>query len=320
MTKLQPNLAPPSLSVTDLAGLVYPLFSSEKLDGVRATLEDGVLYSRKGIALPEACQERFAPLLAKVDHKHIIDCEIYSHEATFQEITSAIHGTKDIPIQLHVIDHVFKDEWYGKSHTIFADRLTNLGNFVSEYDPQRKFIQPVRQTICLTEKDVMDCLDGVLGAAEHYGYTAEGLMLRGLRQLYKHGRSTLKQKDFLKLKLWDTIDGIITGFKPKSVLTEEAKSTITDTDAYGHAKRGHRIGDREYVDEIGSIEITANIGARRVCFYAVFAKNSPDREKITWANRESYFGKWCEIEFLPAGMKEEGLPRHPRIIRLRPDK
>jgi DNA ligase-1 len=145
----------------------------------------------------------------------------------------------------------------------------------------------------------------------------EGSMLRSPNGMYKHGRSTAKERDLRKFKPFEDIDAVIVEFQQKARLTEEAKERITDKDAFGRSKRGHRKGDREFVEEVGStwIEYVEN-GETKRC-KAGYTRNSPVRTMITWENKDEFIGKHVDVEFQGTGIKD--LLRLPRIKRLRPD-
>jgi len=289
------------------------MLASEKYDGVRTIIMDGVAYSRMMIPLHDVFQKRFKPFLDKtIGTEHVFDCEIFNPDATFQQITSSIANEDGVPLKLYAFDYLTKEEWFSASVTEYLDRCINLGCVIGKLDPNWEYIRIAQQKICDTRREIEEYFNEVL---ERGG---EGLMLRSPSQLYKHGRSTAKQGDFLKLKDFQTLDGIIVGYNQKARLTEEAKEYITDKDAFGRSKRGHRKDDRELVDEIGSVivKITQEPFLDEECG-CMWKKGSPVRTMITWNNKESFVGKHVEIEFQPCGSKD--LPRIGRIIRLRPD-
>ena len=131
----------------------------------------------------------------------------------------------------------------------------------------------------------------------------------------------MKQNVFWKLKFWDTINGKIVGFKQQCQLTEEARENNTEKSALGRTKRGHRQGDRETVDSIGSVEIEIADGQvfpRGTRFFATWAKESPEiRTAMTWENREQFLRKHVDVEYQGHGSKDK--PRLPHIVRMRPD-
>ena len=319
----EPNLAPSEHP--DLDNLQYPIYCSVKFDGVRAVIIDGEAYSRKGLLLHTVFHERFKSFLDKtIGTPGVFDCEVFSPDATFQQITSSLANRDGVPLKLYVFDYLATDEWYGTSKTEFAYRQNHVHQILQRLDPYQEYAVPVEQKLCYDKDEIQAELGSVLANG------GEGLMLRHPRQLYKHGRSTAKATPekgggFFKYKPFDTLDAVIIGFQQKKRLTGEAKECITDIDAFGRSKRGHRKGDREFVDEIGAViceipnrtYINDKGKEQKYIFNATWSKGGTVRTDITWQNKEQYIGRWVEVEYQSCGVKY--LPRLPRIKRFRPD-
>jgi len=291
----------------------YPIYVSAKLDGVRALAIDGIMYTRAGLPFKDCVQQRFKIILEEAKQRGVVlDGELYNHYISFQQITSACsHEDKVECLRLYVFDCVSLVEWFGLSGTTYNLRRDAYLNICQEIDPRCRYIVPVEHCICNTKDEVITIHNQMLES----GY--EGTMLRPPNGLYKHNRSTAKEKDLRKFKPFETIDCVIVGFKQKARLTEEAKATITDKDKFGRSKRGHRKGDREFVEELGAIgELYEVEGTAKQCF-AGFTKNSSVRTEITWENREEYVGRHVEVEYQSVGMLD--VLRLPRIVRFRPD-
>ena len=313
MRPLSPNLAPSEKP--DLDKIQYPTLCSEKFDGCRTVIMDGVGYSRTWKPLHQSFQIRFKPFLDKTKGTdHVFDCEVYNPDADFNEITSSLAHLDGIPLKLYIFDYLTKEEWYGTSVTPFAQRIDNLVKVIKrEFMDLQDYFEVVEQKACSNRDEISEWYDEVIAQG------GEGLMLRDPCQLYKHGRSTAKATPekgggFWKLKAFDTIDCVITGFEQKSRLTDEAKATITDKDEFGRSKRGHRQSDRELVEEVGNVLVTTKDGVE---FGAMYKKGSPVRTMITWENKETFLNKHVEVEYQACGTIDK--PRMGRIIRLRPD-
>lgn len=310
MTATFPNVNLAPAGCPDLESLRYPMFASEKLDGVRAVILDGVALSRNMLPLHENFQRRMSTILRLLPREIVLDCEVFNPTYTFSQITSGIaHADEEnVRLYFYVFDAMSRDEWFGKSCTPFDRRRDLVELACDEYDPDKSFLVPVKQIVMPTAKAVQSHL------AEAVGVGKEGLMLRSPNQLYKHGRSTLKQGDFVKLKAWETVDCQIIGFKQGKTLTESARALNTDKDAFGRTKRGDCQADRESVDGLGSVEVRCPDGS--TCF-AMFTAGSEARSQIVWQGKEQWLGKMVEVEYQSVGTKDK--LRLPRIIRLRPD-
>ena len=326
--QLEPNLAPSDK--VNLDTVQYPTYGSVKFDGVRAIIMDGVAYSRKFLPLHEVFQKRFKPFLdLTIGTEHVFDGEIFNPDATFTQITSSLANEDGVPLKLYAFDYMTKNGWYGQDSTQFwqfSERLLRLQQVLMAMpqDIVNDHAEFVVQKLCHNKEEVQAWLEEVMSGG------GEGLMLRDPRQIYKHGRSTAKatpQKGggFWKLKPFDTIDAVLIGYETMNRLTDEAKATIEDKDAFGRSKRGHRKGDREETNEIGKwiCEVPGRTyiddkgKEQPFIFKATWVKNSPLRTEVTVENFEEHKGRWVEVEYMSVGMKH--LPRLPRAKRWRDD-
>jgi len=290
-----------------------------KLDGVRTIIRDGVAYSRTWKPLHASFQKRFKPFLELTEGtNHMFDAEVWSPKLKFNEIMHSLAHEDGEPLWIYCFDYISEEEWEGESTTPYSKRINQMLwvlKHKEETHINRRFkyddyVRPVQVTICSKPEDILKCIER---AAED---GLEGIMLRTPDQMYKHGRNTVKENVFHKFKFWETVDGIITGYKLKRELTDEAKAANTERDELGRTKRGHKKGDRQETDEIGSLEIT--IPDENIVCYVSFKKGSELREQITVETFDEYKGKWAEFEHLPCGAKDK--LRHGRLVRLRPDK
>jgi len=318
-----PNLAP--ADKIDLDKIVYPIFASEKYDGVRAIINEGTAWSRKLLPLHDVFHKRFKPFLDKtIGTNHVLDVEVFNPTASFTEITSSLANEDGVQLWLYVFDYMTAIEWNGTPSTTFTIREQMTRRVLEELDPECEYCRVVPQMLCHSKEEVLEFYESIIDVG------GEGVMLRSPHQVYKQGRSTGKAQPnkgggFYKLKAFDTLDAIIIGFENKRRLTEEAKEYITEKDAFGRSKRGHRKDDRIDVDEIGKVICqvpdrfyTDDKGNEQpFIFKSTWTKGSPVRTEITWDNKDQYIGRWVEIEYMSVGMKN--LPRLPRIKRFRPD-
>jgi DNA ligase-1 len=217
---------------------------------------------------------------------------------------------------LYVFDILSLDEWYAaKPWTPFCDRVGPYTAWCKEYDRDKRFVKPVEQYEC----EDADAVLALRQEAKRNGL--EGLMLKCPNSVYRHSRSTAKQNEFWKLKFWDTINGKIVDFKQKQQLTEEARENNTEKSLLGRTKRGHRQGDRETVDSIGSVEIEITDGQvfpKGTRFFAMWSKEAPEiRAAMNWDNRAEFVGRHVDVVYQGCGSKDK--PRLPRIARMRPD-
>ena len=312
----KPMLAPNG--EPDLNALRYPIFASHKLDGVRFLIFDGKMYSRNMEPLHPAVTQYFKPVIDWAQESGVcLDGEIWRPDTPFNTIVSWMAKEDMCPnLWLYVFDILSIEEWYDpKPWTPFRERASDYTSLCRLWDSDKQFLKPVVQYEC---EDV-DAVLALQQEAKRDGL--EGLMLKCPNSTYSHSRATEKQNVFWKLKFWDTINGRIVGFKQQRQLTEEARENNTEKSALGRTKRGHRQGDREAVDSIGSVEIEITDGQvfpQGIRFFAMWSKEAPEiREAMTWENRAEFIGKHVDVEYQGHGSKDK--PRLPRIVRMRPD-
>ena len=111
----------------DLTKLSFPLLASPKLDGIRAIVRDGVVYSRSNKPIPNKfVQDRFK-------HLEHFDGELIVGEPTahdvYRQTTSHVmaHDKHGFDVRFYVFDHVkHPDKPYRKRMTAMSDLLRDI--------------------------------------------------------------------------------------------------------------------------------------------------------------------------------------------------
>ena len=233
----KPMLAPNG--EPNLDTLRYPVFASHKLDGVRFLAFDGKMYSRNMEPLHPAVTKRFQPVVEMAEKSGVcLDGEIWTPGLAFNKITSAMaHPEMCGNLYLYVFDMLTIEEWYAaRPWTPFHQRIKRYADWCDNHDPDGHSLVAVQQHTCENAEQVLALQE----EAQANGW--EGLMLKCPYSVYAHRRVTARQNEFWKLKFWDTINGVIVGFKQMQQLTDEAKETNTEKSPLGRTKRGHRQG------------------------------------------------------------------------------
>jgi ATP-dependent DNA ligase len=253
-----------------------------------------------------------------------LDGEIWSPKLKFNQIQTALaHPKPDDGLKMYVFDILKTPEWYstkswkdedaGDHLTSFNNRAAHYTEWCKWHDPQGDILVPVEQHTCLNAEQVKEQLE------EARVQGGEGLMLKSPTSYYVHSRTTAKQNLFWKLKFWAECNAKIIGFKQGKTLSESARENNTERSALGNLKRGHRKGDREEVDKVGSVEVEVTDGQifpkGTRCFVGFTEEAYGLRTAITWENRQSFIGKHVDIVFQEHGAKDR--PRMGRILRLR---
>ena len=266
--------------------LRYPLIASPKLDGVRATVRDGVVYSRSNKPIPN-----------KHVHSLFKNCEYHDGELIVGDPTSptvyrdtvseVMSHDKTNGCMFYVFDHIelMDKPYFVRQQHIIAVPGTSVtklfGTAINNIDDLLAY-----EETCLTA-----------------GY--EGLILRDPLSAYKQGRSTAKEGILLKLKRFVDAEARIIGFEERMENTNEKTTNELGRSARSSHKAG-KIGR----GDLGAIHVDFN----GLTFYIGTGFNDKERRDI-WDKRDTYVGALVKFKSFPIGVKDA--PRHPVFLGFR---
>ena len=213
---LQPILAPNKIPTEEQ--VMWPMAVSRKFDGVRCILapgmtdlpEDntGILLSRSFKPLPNKWLKPYFARMRNLalHYDYVFDGELWSPTLTFQEIISYVMSQdKPIPencgLRYCIFDGMPVEHWNAGNEAPYTHRYLETSRKLQSQEDSR--CELVEQVLPKNWEHVQDLLSAELAMG------GEGLILRSLRGRYKHGRCTMKEQNMLKLKAFDTIDGIV---------------------------------------------------------------------------------------------------------------
>ena len=201
----------PMLAVNaDLSKLKYPVFVSPKLDGVRATVQGGVVLSRTLKPIPNKFVQELFNELEGFDGELIVGKP--SDPKSFQKTTSGVMSIEGEPdVYFHVFDIFSSNEEFGK-------RNKDLEVLLELSEPKRVIKVPqylVRDEETLLNYETMFLTQGF-----------EGLIIRSLDSPYKSGRSTVKEGYLLKLKRFTDTEATVIKFEPLVRESGEVEDTL----------------------------------------------------------------------------------------------
>ena len=264
--------------------LKFPLLASAKIDGIRATVRDGVVYARSNQPFPNA------KLQAKFKHLDYVDGEFVLGSPTRHDLCRATGGVtnskdKDVDdLQLYMFDHVLKlnDSFIDRRNRLFFDALRMSGAIIHE------------QRTVATLDDLLayeqECLDA--------GY--EGLIVRSPNAAYKNGRSTAKEQALLKLKRFTDAEATIVNYFEREHNGNEA--TVS---ALGRTKRSSAKAGKTGRGDLGGFVLRTSDGIEFSC-----GTGFSDGERLEyWGKRDELVGKIVKFKYFSIGVKTA--PRHP---------
>lgn len=219
-TKFEPMLAARKLP----PDLTFPKLASFKLDGYRALVKDGRVYSRK---LKPILNEYVQSVLGRKFFNGL-DGELAigppNDPGLIQKMGAIrrIEGTPDFTF------YVF--DCFRNPEDAYAKRLLLTQKIIEDaYENRIEFLEHFyvgnKKDLLILEQDALD-----------RGY--EGLILRDPEGPYKYGRSTERQQWMLKVKRWSDDEMVITGFEEEMENTNEAKKNELGRTKRSSAKAG----------------------------------------------------------------------------------
>lgn len=194
-----------------------PFFMSEKLDGIRAIMFNGKLYSRNGLIIH--APQWFLDAIPEGTY----DGELWTKRANFQKLSSIIK--KKVPRD---------DEWKLVSYRIFDDP-TSTNNFSVTYSRLSKVLpicsENTKSSVCLEQQTLADSHNEIMTHFRQIrNRNGEGIVLRK-NAPYKPG---VRTEDMLKVKEFKEREAKIVGMTYYEK-TNRLKSLVCEWKTpYGH--------------------------------------------------------------------------------------
>lgn len=274
----------------DPAKLRFPVWASYKLDGIRAVVRGGVVYSRSNKPIPNVHVQ------AKFKHLEHHDGELIVGDPTSKTCfrdTSSIVMAQDKPVDdvtLHVFDHVEHPEMAYVKRRRFLRKSSGVHTLVTH--------TPINSLAELTKFEAL---------ALDMGY--EGLIVRDPLAPYKYGRSTVNEGILLKVKSFQDAEAVVVGFEERMRNENEA----TTNELGRTARSSHKAG------KVGRGDLGALIVRRPDGLEFAIGTGFTDAERLDiWTNRDAWMGKLIKYKFFPVGGYDA--PRHPVFLGVRDER
>lgn len=278
---MKPMLA---YTIEDTSKESYPATLSIKLDGIRAIVVDGVVYSRSMKPIrSKVVQELFGkPEFNGLDGELLYG--EWNAPNVFNVTTSAIMATELKPefhkeaIAFVVFDYFLSDEDYNIREEL-AYEIINKSRHPQVYSLS-SFEAENEAELLVFEAEALE--DGF-----------EGIMKRGNTK-YKQGRSTFKEQGIGKLKRFSDDEAIVIGFEEKLHNTNEAK-----TNELGRTQRSQAQEGMVGAGTLGALVCEC----KGIRFTMGSGFDDAGRAEV-WANQDKYLGKLAKFKYFEIGMKD----------------
>ena len=276
----------------------FPYLVSPKIDGMRALVKDGVVYSKTMKPLP--CKK----LHDLFGHLHGADAEITvgppNKEHEDDDVFARSRGpimqiNGDADFRIYVFDNWSVPQLPAHKRVQYEFKL-----------PARDFrydVNFVTQFLAENQEDV----DRLLKKFLDDGF--EGAMLRQYNGLYKYGTSTEKESYLLKLKPLATGDAIIL-----DVIEQQANLNEATKDELGYTKRSSAKEGKVGKGTLGAFLVRClETGAEFSVGNGPGLTNAL-RDEL-WARRHELPGQYITFRYQAIGTKDA--PRQPQFLHFR---
>ena len=270
-----------SHTITDTSAVKYPVLVSQKLDGIRCLIIDGVAVSRN----LKPIRNEYVQAIIGMPEYNGLDGELIVGDPFAEDCCRVTNsGVMSKDGEPDFTFYVF-DRW-NLPGVNFTDRLpaTQSGDRIQRV--------PHRWAYC--EADLLRIEEVLLAKG------AEGVMVRSLGGTYKYGRSTMKEGTLGKLKRFSEDDFLVVDFEERFHNANPAT-----VNALGHTERSMHVENMIGRGDLGALVLEKSDGKRFTCGSGF---GDPLRSEI-WNNKEKYVRKWAKIKHFAVGVKD--LPRFP---------
>lgn len=293
----------PMRGVAPKRELTFPFYASPKVDGMRAMVKDGVVYSKTMKPIP-------CPTVhALFGHLHGVDGELVVGlpYATESDGAGGVFERSRGPIMR-------KTEQEADFRFYVFDRW-DLHDQAFEERYRRMYLELLPPTLPTSRSRILDQrlvvdqeeLDAYLAHCMESGY--EGCMLRDPTGRYKFGQSTEKEGYLLKIKPMATSTAIIL-----EVVEQMTNTNAAEIDELGYTKRSASKAGKIANGTFGAFLV------RDLTTGAEFSVgNGPglthEKRAELWDMRDTMPGQYIEYRYQAIGTQDA--PRLPQLLHLR---
>ena len=266
----------------ELEKLRFPLVATPKLDGIRAYVRNGVVYSRANKPIPNDLVQK---LFSKHEHYdgELIVGSPTAHDVMRQTMSGVMSKDGEPDVTYYAFDHL------ADLNTPWIDRVKKLSRKLRVNIHEWQLIGDVDTLMAYEQKNV------------DAGY--EGLILRDPNAPYKQGRSTAREGYLLKMKRFVDDEAVVIGFEERMHNGNEAT-----TNELGRTSRSSHKAGKSGRGDLGALLLRNSEGVEFSCGTGF---SDADRSEI-WTHQDRYLGKLAKFKYFPVGVKEA--PRHPVFL------
>lgn len=291
---IRPMLAKP----VEMEKLRFPCIAQPKIDGIRAIIRDGQLWSRTLKPIPnQFIQQYFADIA--MDTIEGLDGELVvgapNAKDLFQVTTSGVMSEGGEPDFRYDVFDIWNSPDSARTR---MEQAQERAESLERKNPRILWTPTVEvpNVEILTELRSIYMEQGM-----------EGMIIRDPDSLYKSGRSTVNEGCLLKWKEWVDEEGTVIAFE--ELMHNGNAATI---DALGHTKRSSHQANKIPGNMLGALVVENPKYTTPLRVGSGFTM--AQRQEI-WDNKPTYKGQLVKYKHFPIGQKD--LPRHPIFLAFR---
>lgn len=289
MKPFKPMLA---VACDDITKLNYPVMASLKIDGIRASIHNGVVMSRSMKPIPsKAVQEKFGKAEyegfdGEIIYGPYLDKNVFTQSTRVCMSHSLPEGFSMSEIKFFVFDTI------GEGSAIERNKKILTGW------PETTGVHKLMHHI-IEDAEALDKFE-----SDALARGAEGIMVKSITGTYKQGRSTLKEGYLLKVKRFTDSECVVIGFEEKMHNANEA--TVGEL---GQTKRSSHLENMVPMNTLGSLHVRDLVTG--VDFNIGTGFNDELRKEI-WDNRDIWLNKIVKYKHFEIGSVDK--PRFPIFL------
>lgn len=295
-----------SADISDnLDKLVYPVYVSAKLDGIRCIIKDGRPVTRTLKPIPNRFVQNYlsSSLFQQLDGELIVGEA--NDKNVMQKTTSgcmSFDGEPDFTFWVF--------DFYTELDYKYSKRLDMLREgFTATFNSELARLQTYPRLILLNQKLITNEQELLTFEQECLANGYEGVMLRNPNGLYKFGRSTVKEGYLLKLKRFQDSEALVIG--AEELMHNANEATV---DNLGHTKRSSQQSGKVPGDTLGAL-LVRDI-ATGIEFSIGTGFTAQQRDELWQLHRAgALVGKFAKYKHFPSGVKQA--PRFPVFLGFR---
>lgn len=290
--------------ITDITKLRFPLLASRKLDGLRATVQDGKLLSRSLKPLPNVnVQEWFKGLPEGLDGELIVG-DPTAKDAEGRSI--AFRLTESLVMSDN------KTEGLEQLRFWVFDKLGSIGNMPFKVRLNIATIESTGHSRLRTVEHVTVNSVAELEELEEKWLEEgnEGVMVRDPNGPYKNGRSTEKQGWLLKLKRFEDSEATIL-----SSFEQMHNDNVAFENELGRTARSSAQAGLVGTGVLGGFNVR---DMKTKVVFSIGTGFDAAQRKQYWIDQKQLVGKNVKYKFFPSGSKDK--PRHPVFLGFRDER